>query len=133
MFNADDYNENVEYCRYVFEKNEELGLGLTNEREIQLIANRYVDELLEQNNGLELEELYEDIDLLIKVVNRYRKEEQDYEEENAAKIKHEKELAEMSKEFIQENERMQMKNGFQNFTDEYDDHGLDEDDYTPKR
>ena len=48
MFNENDYNENVEYCKYVFDENKRLRLELDN-NEIQVVANLYVDELVDND------------------------------------------------------------------------------------
>ena len=44
MFNPLDYRDHIDYCEYVYNKNNELNLGLTNPQEIQFLANKYFDE-----------------------------------------------------------------------------------------
>lgn len=73
MFNADDYNDNIEYCRYVFEKNIELDLGLSSPIAIQNVANNYFDEICARRGIIDDGELYEDDELLLEVKNKFDK------------------------------------------------------------
>ena len=70
-FNIDDYTENINYCKYVFNKNKELNLGLDNPIDIQVVANYYVDEIIELNDGHIGEEIVDNELVLFEVINEY--------------------------------------------------------------
>ena len=62
MFNPLDYRDHIDYCEYVYNKNEELNLGLTSSQEIQFLANKYFDEVCARRG--EVDELIENDKLL---------------------------------------------------------------------
>jgi hypothetical protein len=62
MFNPLDYRDHIDYCEYVYNKNNELNLGLTNPQEIQFLANKYFDEVCARRG--EVDELIENDKLL---------------------------------------------------------------------
>ena len=66
-----EYNENVEYCKYIENKCKELNLDLDKE-EIQIVANLYVDELY--NDGVEIkhESIIDNELLLFDCIDQYR-------------------------------------------------------------
>ena len=59
-FDPKDYKGNIEYCKYVFDKNNELDLGLKTNNQIQFVADRYKSliDSIRGNNGYN--EVYED-------------------------------------------------------------------------
>lgn len=72
MFNPDDYNDNIAYCHYVFEKNIELDLGLDSRQEIQFVANNYLDEVIARR-GIGSDEVYENDKILMEVIDKLSK------------------------------------------------------------
>lgn len=72
MFNQYDYNDNIGYCKYVFEKNEELGLNLKSSNEIQYVANNYLDEVYARGI-IEGDEIYQNDKILLDTVNKLEK------------------------------------------------------------
>ena len=113
MFNISDYNENVEYCEYVYKKNEELGLGLRDSYEIQVVANMYVDEMYEKI----LDQYIENDEVLLKVVEEYMNKIRNTEET----------IGEIPDEFIDlrldYEKRLNAKGGY-DYNDGYDDESL---------
>ena len=71
MFNPLEYRDHIDYCEYVFNKNNELGLGLTSSLEIQFLANKYFDEVCARRG--EVEELIENDKLLLETLNKQAK------------------------------------------------------------
>ena len=71
MFNPLEYRDHIDYCEYVFNKNEELGLGLTSSLEIQFLANKYFDEVCARRG--EVEELIENDKLLLETLSKQTK------------------------------------------------------------
>ena len=71
MFNPLDYIDNIEYCEYVYNKNNELDLGLKSPQEIQFVANKYINEVCARRG--EIEELYADDKLLIETLKKQSK------------------------------------------------------------
>lgn len=71
MFNPLEYRDHIDYCEYVFNKNEELGLGLTSSLEIQFLANKYFDEVCARRG--EVEELIENDKLLLDTLSKQTK------------------------------------------------------------
>ena len=71
MFNPLEYRDHIDYCEYVFNKNKELGLGLTSSLEIQFLANKYFDEVCARRG--EVEELIENDKLLLETLNKQAK------------------------------------------------------------
>ena len=71
MFNPLDYRDHIDYCEYVYNKNEELNLGLTNPQEIQFLANKYFDEVCARRG--EVDELIENDKLLQETLNKQAK------------------------------------------------------------
>ena len=71
MFNPLDYRDHIDYCEYVYNKNEELNLGLTNPQEIQFLANKYFDEVCARRG--EVEELIENDKLLLETLSKQAK------------------------------------------------------------
>ena len=71
MFNPLDYRDHVDYCEYVYNKNEELNLGLTSPQEIQFLANKYFDEVCARRG--EVEELIENDKLLEETLKKQSK------------------------------------------------------------
>ena len=87
MFNVDDYNDNIEYCRYVFDKNIELDLGLSSPAEIQYVANQYLDTVCARRGFMD-DEVYENDKILttvaekaIKKINRLKNKTHETQEE----------------------------------------------------
>lgn len=75
-FNRDLFNENVDYCEFVFNECQKNLLDLTGE-EIQNIANNYVFELY--NRGIDTElEVYEDTELLQSIIDHYFKKKSNF-------------------------------------------------------
>ena len=66
MFNANDYNENVEYCEYVFRINEQEGFNLSRD-DIQAVANAYAQFL----SDAEVDEHYENDEFLIQLIDEH--------------------------------------------------------------
>jgi hypothetical protein len=125
-FNFDDYNENIEYCKYVYDKNEEYDLHLENETDIQLVANMYVDEIIEINDGTITDDLVENDLVLFQVVDEYLtkfknreldSDSIDYEPKSDAEIMYQS-----------QQERIKSRRGGYDYTDAFNDMGLDEDD-----
>lgn len=71
MFNPLDYKDHIDYCEYVYNKNIELNLGLTNSQEIQFLANKYFDELCARRG--EVDELIENDKLLEETLKKQSK------------------------------------------------------------
>ena len=71
MFNPLEYRDHIDYCEYVFNKNEELELGLTSSLEIQFLANKYFDEVCARRG--EVEELIENDILLLETLSKQTK------------------------------------------------------------
>lgn len=71
MFNPLDYREHLDYCEYVYNKNNELDLGLTGPLEIQFLANKYFDELCARYG--EVDELMENDKLLEETLKKQSK------------------------------------------------------------
>ena len=71
MFNPLDYRDHLDYCEYVYNKNEELDLGLTSPQEIQFLANKYLDELCARYG--EVDELIENDKLLEETLKKQSK------------------------------------------------------------
>lgn len=71
MFNPLEYRDHIDYCEYVFNKNEELELGLTSSLEIQFLANKYFDEVCARRG--EVEELIENDKLLLETLSKQAK------------------------------------------------------------
>lgn len=138
-----EYNENVEYCKYIENKCKELNLDLDKE-EIQIIANLYVDELY--NDGVEIkhESIIDNELLLFDCIDQYRdlnsKEkfsQYDYignkeninDKEFEKMIKRqeikEKEDEELYKQKSYLDRELNAKGGY-GYNEDYDDHGLDE-------
>lgn len=114
MFKEDDYNDNVEYCRYVWEKNLELGLNLNSSLEIQLIANSYVDEVISRR-GFDEDEVFKNDKILLSVV-----------EKNAKKLRKFKPIDEREIDIKLASEKELNRFGGYGYNDSFDDHGLDE-------
>lgn len=71
MFNPLDYKDHIDYCEYVYNKNNELNLGLTSSQEIQFLANKYFDELCARRG--EVDELIENDKLLEETLKKQSK------------------------------------------------------------
>lgn len=71
MFNPLDYRDHLDYCEYIYNKNEELELGLTSPQEIQFLANKYFDELCARYG--EVDELMENDKLLVDTFKKQSK------------------------------------------------------------
>ena len=71
MFNPLDYRDHIDYCEYVYNKNEELNLGLTSPQEIQFLANKYFDEVCARRG--EVDELIENDKLLEETLKKQSK------------------------------------------------------------
>ncbi len=116
MFREEDYSENIEYCKYVWKKNNELNLGLESREEIQIVANMYYDELVEIDGYNDTEYKENDL-LLLEVVKTYideiRSTEESYIDEDLYNIK-------MS------NEKLLNARGGYGYNESYDDLGSDE-------
>ena len=126
-FDYTNYNENVEYCKYVFQKNIEMNLGLDIPDDIQIVANFYVDEVLELQDGHLGDEVVENDLLLIQVVKEYvttvkvpklDSESLDYEPMQDDELK-----------LYSEGEKLRTTFGGHGMDDNYDDYGLDEQDF----
>ena len=121
VFNVEDYNENIDYCKYVFDKNISLGLGLIDSREIQLVANNYVDELIELQDGYLGEDVIANELLLIQVVKEYITNLRVLEEHKITEETIESDILAHTQTEMLKNNR-----GGYDFNDFYDDKGLDE-------
>ena len=71
MFNPLDYKDHIDYCEYVYNKNNELNLGLTSSQEIQFLANKYFNELCARRG--EVDELIENDKLLEETLKKQSK------------------------------------------------------------
>ena len=69
-FVKDMFDENVEYCEYVFNKNNEYNLDLDH-HDIEVVANEYTRELEEQGLDFE-EEVIKNDALLLETVKKYK-------------------------------------------------------------
>ena len=126
-FDLNDYNENVEYCKYVFDKNNELDLGLEDARDIQIVANYYVDELIELEDGHILEELIENDLLLVQVIKEYLSKIKVKALDQESLYYSPKQADEL--QLYSYNERMRNTHGGYGMSETYDDLGLDEINY----
>lgn len=73
MFDGNDFDENVVFCKYVFDENARLDLGLEYPEGIQEVANFYSDImfLTDDNHSVDEEELCGDEKALLIAVKRY--------------------------------------------------------------
>lgn len=139
IFNAKDYKDNIAYCKYVFENNEGLELGLKTPAEIQYVANQYVDSV-NSLRGFADESVYEDDAMLVSVAQksirkfesikkRFKKPTQEdrqvYEELEKIKDKQQA-IIDEEIDIKLKNEKNANKRGKHSFDDGYDDFGLDE-------
>ena len=70
-YSAENFNENVDYCEYIYELASEKEIELTN-TDIQKIANKYVDKLYEEDEYSEDEVVKNDA-LASKIITKYLK------------------------------------------------------------
>lgn len=132
MFNEYDYNDNIEYCRYVYEKNEELDLGLETPAEIQFVANRYLD-AVSAKKQFDDDEVYKNDEILqdvcekaLKRINKF-KNKPSYVDEDEIDMN-------LDTDYTDDNEidiklaadKKLNQNGGHGYSEAYDDHGLDE-------
>lgn len=118
-FKESDYNQNINYCLYVYNKNYELNLGLEDIFDIQEVADMYATDLEEKRNILPSDGAYYDDKLLLEVVTEY-----------LVTIKPSYEEDQYDNDFIVDlkikNDRAMNASGGYGFYEGYDDVGLDE-------
>ena len=120
-FNQDDYTENIDYCEYVFNKNKAFKLGLDNPVDIQTVANIYVDEIIELNDGYLGYDLVENDLVLFEVVDEFlRKIKKNKYDPVRIDYKSDEDLMNYS-----HYERVKSSRGGYSFNESFDDFGLD--------
>ena len=110
----EEFNENVEYCKYVYRKLTELEIELE-PRDIQRIANDYAEEL-ENRDMYDEDEVVEDDSILLKIIQKYLKTNK---KEGKEYINYD--LQELLARLRLENEKQVHANGGHGYTDSYDD------------
>ena len=118
IFDPSLFKDNVEFCKYVWEKNKELKLDLEND-EIQTIADMYENELAKLDGKTMTTKFVENDLLLIQVIKDYIKE-----------FRHHPELEDDSFEHAYDDkyaaERAHGAHGGYGYYESFDDKGLDE-------
>lgn len=118
MIDYNEYTENIDYVEYVIRKNEEYSLELYDPRDIQYIANKYVD-AIRNRKGFDEDTVYESDKTLLAVVRR-----------NANRLafahRNDDKLTEEEIYFKNFYEKLNNSYGGHGFNDSYDDRGLDE-------
>lgn len=139
IFNAKDYKDNIAYCKYVFENNEGLELGLKTPAEIQYVANQYVDSV-NSLRGFADESVYEDDAMLVSVAQKSIRKFENIKKRFKKPTKEDRQIHEelerineKQQDMIDDEIDMRLRNekdanrkGKHNFDDGYDDYGLDE-------
>jgi hypothetical protein len=111
------FDENVDYCEYVYNKNLEYDLQL-DRQDIIAIAQEYAEELMEKDIDVESEVVENDA-LLLEVVREYMKDNAPKEEDDLYPDHEE------APEIDKKKQDLYLSNPHA-YSDDYDDHALDD-------